>query len=117
MALPKQTFHQPHQNLHHNYSHKQTKAAIAHLHLTSNRSPVNIVDSAKYLEAVLDNELTFKQHIKMMEEKAARSIGILLKLKPFFPQNIMVQVYYALVHTFLSYGIIIWGATYPSLKD
>ena len=26
----------------------------------------------------------------------------------------MLQVYYALVHPFLSYGIIIWGATYPT---
>ena len=26
----------------------------------------------------------------------------------------MLQLYYALVHPFLSYGIIIWGATYPT---
>ena len=48
----------------------------------------------------------------MMEEKVASSVGILPKLKHFFPQNIMQQIYYALVHPFLSYGIIIWGATY-----
>ena len=26
----------------------------------------------------------------------------------------MFQLYYALVHTFVFYGIIIWGATYPT---
>ena len=26
----------------------------------------------------------------------------------------MLQLYYALGHPFLSYGIIIWGATYPT---
>ena len=64
---------------------KQTKAAIPHLHLTSNGPPANIVDSAKYLGAVIDNELNFKQHIKMMEGKVARSVGILSNLKHFFP--------------------------------
>ena len=49
----------------------------------------------------------------MMEGKVIHSVGILSKLKHFFPHNIMLQLY-ALVHPFLSYGIIIWGATYPT---
>ena len=93
---------------------KQLNAIIPHLHLTSNGSAINIVDSAKYLGVVINNELNFKQHIKIMEEKVARSIGTLSKLRHFFPQNIMLQLYYALVHPFLSYGIIIWGGTYPT---
>ena len=93
---------------------KQTNATIPHLHLTSNGSAINIVDSAKYLGVVIDNELKFKKHINIMEGKVACSVGILSKLKHFFPQNIMLQLYYALVHPFLSYGIIIWGATYPT---
>ena len=85
---------------------EQTNATIPHLHLTSNGSAINVVDSAKYLGVVIDNELHFKQHIKMTEGKVTRSVGILSKLKHFFPQNIMLQLYYALVHPFLSYGII-----------
>ena len=50
----------------------------------------------------------------MTEGKVTRSVGILSKLKHFFPQNIMLQLYYALVHPLLSYGIIIWGDTYPT---
>ena len=46
---------------------KQTNATIPHLHLTSNGSTINIVDSAEYLGVVIDNELNFKQHFKMME--------------------------------------------------
>ena len=63
---------------------------------------------------MIDNELNFKQHIKMTQRKVTRSVGILSKLKYFFPQNIMLQLYYAFVHPFLSYGIIIWGAPYPT---
>ena len=82
--------------------------------MTSDGSAKNIVDSAKYLGVVIDNELNFKEHIKIMEGKVARSVGKLSKLKHFFPQNIMLQLYYASVNPFLSYGIIIWGATYPT---
>ena len=93
---------------------EQTNATIPHLHLISNGSAINIVDSSKYLGVVIDNKLNFKQHIKMIEGKVARFVGILSKLKHFFPQNIMLQLYYALMHPFLSYGIIIWGTIYPT---
>ena len=86
---------------------KQMKATIPHLHLTSDGSAINIVDSAEYLGVVIDNKLNFKQHIKMMEEKVAFSVGILSKLKHFFPQNIMLQLYYTLVHPFLFHAILI----------
>ena len=49
-----------------------------------------------------------------MEGRVTRSIGILSKLKHFFPQNIMLQLYHALVHPFFFCGKTIWGATYPS---
>ena len=44
----------------------------------------------------------------------ARSVGILNKLKQTLPQTVMLQLYYALVPPLLLYGIIIWGATYPT---
>ena len=97
---------------------KQTKAPITRLLFINNGSAVNIVDSAQYLGVVIDNKLKFKQHIKMMQGKVARSVGILSNLKHFFTQNFMLQLYYALVNSFLSYAIIIWGALIPPiLKD
>ena len=68
----------------------------------------------RYAIAVKLNDLNFKQHIKMLEGKVARSVGILTKLKYIFPQKVMLQLYHALVYPFLSYGLIIWGSTYPT---
>ena len=50
----------------------------------------------------------------MLEGKVARSVGILTKLKYIFLQKVMLQLYHALVYPFLSYGLIIWGSTYPT---
>ena len=41
-------------------------------------------------------------------------MGILSKLKKLFPQKNLLQLYYALIHPLLLYGIIIWGSFYPS---
>ena len=49
-----------------------------------------------------------------MEGKLARSVGILNKLKQSLLQTVMLQLYYALVHPLLLYGIIIWGTTYST---
>ena len=80
----------------------------------SNRTPVNIVSCAKYLGVIINNEPNFHEQIKVMEGKVARSVGILNKLKQTLSQTVMLQLYYALVHSLLLYGIIIWGATYPT---
>ena len=50
----------------------------------------------------------------MLECKVARAIGILYKLKNTFPQIILKQLYFALIHPLLLYGIITWGSTFST---
>ena len=52
-----------------------------HQNLWNNRTPVKIVNNAKYLGVIIDNELNFHELIKIMEGKVARSVGIQNKLK------------------------------------
>ena len=65
----------------------------------------------KYLGIILDNQLLFKQQIKMLESKVSRYVGILFKLKSFLPKYILSKIYYAFIHSYLNYGLFIWGAT------
>ena len=41
-------------------------------------------------------------------------MGILFKLSHFLPTNNFKQIYYSLIYTYLYYGIMSWGNTYPS---
>ena len=72
------------------------------------------VKSVKYLGVIIDNRINFYEHIKVLECKIARSVGILTKLKTILPKQNLLQLYYTLVHSHLTYGIFIWGSTYPS---
>ena len=49
-----------------------------------------------------------------MQGKAARSVAMLNKLKQTFPQTVMLELDYASVRPSLQYGMIVWGATYPT---
>ena len=40
-------------------------------------------ESVKFLAALLDENLTWKPHIKYIEKKIAKKIGLLFKAKPF----------------------------------
>jgi len=51
------------------------------LNIFLNSSNIAITNSVKYLEVTIDNNLFFDEHIKMLESKVARSVGILSKLK------------------------------------
>ena len=62
----------------------------------------------------MDSQLTFNSHIKMIENKISRSIGIIIKLKSFLPPSALLKLYYALVHPHLLYGLLVWGTTYTS---
>ena len=44
----------------------------------------------------------------------ARPCGIISKDKHFLPQVVLQQLNFALIHSQLIYGLIIWGSTYPS---
>ena len=70
--------------------------------------------SIKYLGVYIDCHLKWKEHILEVSKKLARGIGILLKLRHFVNLASLVQVYYSIIYSFLTYGIIVWGNTYSS---
>ena len=75
--------------------------------MISNHFPIKTVSSEKYVGMYVDDELIFKEHIKLLESKVARSIGIMCKLKHIFPEKTLLQLYDAFIHPILTYRIII----------
>ena len=69
--------------------------------------------SAKYLGITIDNRFFFfffKNHIALLENKIAHSVGVMTKLNYCFPQDTLLSLYYSLVHTHLIYALPAWAS-------
>ena len=62
----------------------------------------------------VDNQLLFGNHINQLRTIVSRAVGIMTKIRQFVSLRILKQIYFAFIHSHLTYGIIVWGATYPS---
>ena len=48
----------------------------------------------KFLGVVLDENLNWKEHIKYMENKVAKNLGLFNKDRPFLERNALLALYY-----------------------
>jgi hypothetical protein len=68
--------------------------------------------SINYLGILMDCHLNWKNHILELSKKISRGIGILLKLRNFVSTQILLQIYYTIIYSFLTYSILTWGNNY-----
>ena len=68
----------------------------------------------KYLAILIDSHLNWKDNIDYISRKIQRTIGIIYKLRYYVDIKTLVNVYNALIHPLLIYGILAWGNTYPT---
>ena len=82
--------------------------------ITLDSSILKVEKSIKYLGINTDNQLLFGDHIKQLRTIVSRAVGIMTKIRHFIPLRILKQIYFAFIHSHFTYGIIVWGATFPS---
>ena len=64
---------------------------------------------------VIDNQLNFEKHILHICNKISKTSGIFCKLKYILPTNILNNLYYTFVHTYLLYYSVICGGTHAAV--
>ena len=71
-------------------------------------STLKVEKSIKYLGINVDNQLLFGNHINQLRTTVSRAVGIMTKIREFVPLRILKQIYFAFIHSHLTYGIIVW---------
>ena len=66
-------------------------------------------ESVRYPGVIIDNNLSWKNHIDHVAIKISRTIGLICKLRHFLPRHILLTIYRSLVTPYLTYGLIAWG--------
>ena len=59
-------------------------------------------DYIKYLGVYIDKHLNWQPQIQHVNNKLAKNLGILSKLRYYIDLNILKQIYYALIYPYLS---------------
>ena len=70
---------------------------------------INQVSHTKFLGIIIDDKLSWADHLSYISSKVARSAGILSKLRYDLPSVILKSLYDTLVLPHLSYCNIAWG--------
>ena len=78
--------------------------------LIMNRKAIAQKDHVKYLGVLMDQHLSWKYQISHVSKKTSRGIGILAKLRGHLDFKLLVNIYYCLVFSYLSYGVEAWGS-------
>ena len=69
------------------------------------------VEKTKFLGVVIDNKLSWQDHINYISGKIARGIGILIKAMAFLNKETLVTLYYSFVYPYLIYCNHVWGSS------
>ena len=72
------------------YISPYSRKSSPNLTLTLDADQISISDTAKYLGLLVDDQLSFKNHIALLENKISRSVGIMYKLSYY---SIFLQIH------------------------
>ena len=93
-------------------SHK--KKLKKRLNLQLNNEMLQCVEHTKFLGIIIDQHLTWKNHINYVTKKIIRTTGVLCRIRFYISQPLLRMLYHSLIYPHLHYGNIVWANTYPT---
>jgi len=73
-------------------------------------NPIQHVTESKFLGITVDSRLSFTPHANYVCRQISKSVGMLNRLSGMLPPRTKASIYYAIVYSRVSYGIVAWGS-------
>ena len=67
--------------------------------------------SMTFLGVLLDENITWINHLKLIEKKVSKNIGILYKVKPYLNEICLNYIHFSFIYCHLNYANIAWCST------
>lgn len=95
-------------------THAMTFSNITHISnyvfdIRIDATSVQFVNKTKFLGVILDNKLSWSNHISYIHSKISKGLGIIKKVRNILNKSTLTQLYYTFLYPYLSYCNIIWG--------
>ena len=97
--------------------HSQRQRLTEHIVLKIGRKKIKEESYVKFLGIMLDANLSWKIHLAELSKKLARTAELFYKIRHYAPTDTLTLLYHSIFAPFLSYGLSVWGLTYPSLLE
>src|SRR5678815_3678926 len=79
--------------------------------ITFDGSLVSPVDNINILGFNITKKLSWKPHITTVARAASKKLGVLFRLRDFFPSSQLIQLYRGLIRHCMEHCSHIWGAS------
>ena len=79
-----------------------------HPNLMFNGTSVNKVSKEKHLGVIMDNKLSFTDHIKHAIGKSIKGLNVIRKLNQYLPRKTLLTIYKTFIRPHLDYGDVIY---------
>ena len=103
---------------------KKTKCTLFHKKSVRDNIPLKLPDlkiannsierttSIKFLGVMIDENITWEDHIHTIEKKLAKNLGLLYQAKHILDNESLKTIYFSYIHSYLISANISWGSTY-----
>lgn len=73
------------------------------------KETIEQVQKSKFLGIIINETLSWNDHLQTAKLKAQKNIGILYRIRHLLSSCILSTLYYTLIHPYLEYCNIVWG--------
>ena len=77
-----------------------------------NNTEIMAVEKTKFLGVIINENLTWNDHVMLIKQKIAKSIGVISRVRYCMPRMVLLQLYHTLIEPYLIYCNIIWAANH-----
>ena len=92
------------------FKHHNAHAADIPINIMIDNLPLEQKQNSTFLGVIIDDNLTWNDHLRHITTSISRGIGILFKLKPFVPQTALFLLYNTMVLPYITYCNIVWAS-------
>ena len=86
-----------------------TDIQIKRLALMVGNNNIERTSSIKFLGVMLDEHISWIDHVRTVENKIAKNIGLLYRVSQFLNEDSLKTVYFSYIHSYLNYANIAWA--------
>ena len=92
------------------------KKRLNDLNILIDGTRIEEVKKTKFLGVIIDNKLSWKDHVAHVVGKVSRGLGMIIKARNYLNKQGLLTLYYSFVYHYLTYCNHIWGNIYIYIK-